>query len=295
MKRLNIYVLALLAATTGFGCSDFFQTDIELDLPPHERQLVVECYLQPNFPILLSLTETLEYFGQPELPLVNDAEVSVSWRNRTVNLIYGPLVLPDGTVLDSGIYQPENLLTGIVPEDYNATFTLNVRTKDGRELTAETQLLREVPIDRIEWEFNDDSLAFVLTRFFDDGGQNNYYRRLFQVRDFQVERFVDGQGQVVSDTIRVVNDEQDFTADDRFSNGELVTFGTGFNYEKGDTVISTLYHINREYYDFLNTVDDAVAANSNPFGQPSRIISNIQGGTGIFTGIAVSRQERIIE
>ena len=50
-----------------------------------------------------------------------------------------------------------------------------------------------------------------------------------------------------------------------------------------DTVIVHLYHINKEWYDFLITVRKAKAGSSGPFVEPVNVISNVEGGLGIFT------------
>jgi len=127
---------------------------------------------------------------------------------------------------------------------------------------------------------DDTSKALVFTRFQDPPNEANFYRRMFQSGG------VFGEGE----------DEQDFTTTDNFSttDGEIV-YGTGFDFMKGDTVISTLFHIDQAYYDFKESVQDAINSNGNPFGQPGVIKSNIEGGIGIFTGLSYDRKTLIIE
>ena len=64
---------------------------------------------------------------------------------------------------------------------------------------------------------------------------------------------------------------------------------------KGDTIISTLFHIDKAYYDFRESVQNAINSNGNPFGQPGVLKSNIEGGLGIFTGLTFDRKTLIIE
>ena len=74
-------------------------------------------------------------------------------------------------------------------------------------------------------------------------------------------------------------------------------FGSGYQFSEGDTVINTLFHIEKAYADFLESVDAAIGANGNPFGQPSTIISNLEGDAGaigIFTGLSYDRVVTII-
>ncbi|MCB0376294.1 MAG: hypothetical protein KDD04_10275, partial [Sinomicrobium sp.] len=85
--------------------------------------------------------------------------------------------------------------------------------------------------------------------------------------------------------------------DDRFVEDRVV-FGTGYEFDFGNTVINTLFHIDRSYFEFLESVNNAVQSNGNPFGQPNPINSNL-GGTarsiGIFTGLAYTREQTFIE
>jgi hypothetical protein len=66
------------------------------------------------------------------------------------------------------------------------------------------------------------------------------------------------------------------------TNGRI-TIGSRFSFKRGDTVIATVYHLNKGYYDFIQSSDNAEDANQSPLEQPSAIISNIKGGIGIFT------------
>ena len=92
--------------------------------------------------------------------------------------------------------------------------------------------------------------------------------------------------------------EQDFLASDQFSDEGRIVFGTGFDYPVGDTLFNTLFRLNRDYSDFLESVLISIQSSTNPFGQPSTIDSNV-GGTanplGIFTGLSYARDTTIVE
>jgi len=274
--------------------------EVDLELPEYDPQVVVECYLQPGQPYLLTLVESTGYFEDVELNYVRDAIVTITHEGQTDTLqplefrFDDPLL---GLLIDTaqlGILRPI-LGDGLyfygsftpVPTDYNSDFALKVRLTDGRELSSVTQILPPVPIDTVEWRFDEDSLAFSLTKVQDNPNQANYYRRLLQRRERRISQ--DGQ-----DTTWVSDVEQDFTLDDEFSNGELLTFGTPFVYRYQDTLINTLYHITADYYRFITTRDAAITASFSPFGQPAVVYSNIEGGMGIFTGISFDRKVTVI-
>jgi hypothetical protein len=54
-------------------------------------------------------------------------------------------------------------------------------------------------------------------------------------------------------------------------------------FNKGDSIIVRVFALNRDYYLFLNSVELAKQVNGNPFVQPAQVVSNINGGFGIFT------------
>ncbi|RMG69395.1 MAG: DUF4249 domain-containing protein [Bacteroidetes bacterium] len=297
MKTLR-YPFLLLLPLWLMACN--LTQEVDLELPEYDPQVVVECYLQPGQPYLLTLVESTGYFEDVELNYVRDAIVTITHEGQTDTLqplefrFDDPLL---GLLIDTaqlGILRPI-LGDGLyfygsftpVPTDYNSDFALKVRLTDGRELSSVTQILPPVPIDTVEWRFDEDSLAFSLTKVQDNPNQANYYRRLLQRRERRISQ--DGQ-----DTTWVSDVEQDFTLDDEFSNGELLTFGTPFVYRYQDTLINTLYHITADYYRFITTRDAAITASFSPFGQPAVVYSNIEGGMGIFTGISFDRKVTVI-
>jgi hypothetical protein len=280
MKNIA-YLITVALFALGLGACDLEQ-EINLDLPVYESQVVVECYLEPGQPFQLLLSQSAAYFdpfpGATEdfidQILMDDAEVAILHKGETIPL-------------ENGVFF--NFFTGklfnyqavgqFVPADYNEDFELLITTADGQTITAKTQILAPVPIDSVVIEFdNQEENARALTYFADDLTTNNYYRRMLH--------------QSSLDSLP----DQDFALNDDFVENGSIVFGTGFDFERGDTVINTLFHIERDYFDFLNSLANAVASNGNPFGQPGVIKSNIEGNAiGIFTGLSYDREMTIVE
>lgn len=280
MNKLFFFI-SVLCFMSFWACD--LEQEIEIDLSDYEPQLVVECYLQTGKPFSLLLTESAPYFEQfPSETndfinqlLVDSAQVVISHKGTEY-------ILENGLFFDfedQKFFNYQN--QSFVPEDYDSAFELYILSKDGREIEATTRLLPKVPIDSIVVEFSEetvDSLARVLTYFTDDPNTQNFYRRMLN--------------EVSLDSLAL----QDFTIDDRLYDGPVV-FGSGFIFAPGDTVYNTLFHITEDYYNFLESVQNASSANINPFGQPSPINSNIKGNTraiGIFTGLSYERIQTII-
>jgi hypothetical protein len=271
---------AILPLTLMTACN--LEQEVDLKLPEYTPQIVVECYLQPGQPYALSLLKSVSYFDPVQVSFVKGAEVKIIHNGRTERLqqVGFPLVLAGpGFEVQRPIFGDSLFFyfsAQLVPEEYNTDFRLEITGPNGEQLTAVTQILPPVRIDTLEYKFNDDSLAFLLTKFQDNPNTQDWYRRVLQ------------KGSLDNDA------EQDFTINDEIANGQQITFGTAFDYERGDTLIATLFHITKDYYYFRETIEAAFTANLSPFGQPARIASNIQGGMGIFTGLTFDRKEVII-
>ena len=86
----------------------------------------------------------------------------------------------------------------------------------------------------------------------------------------------------------------------RKTSGEVVAVPLKYNtgVKEGDTIYNTIFHIDRAYYNFWESTFNAVSSNGNPFGQPSAVISNLEGNAGaigIFTGLSYDRVMTIVK
>ncbi|MCX2741647.1 DUF4249 domain-containing protein [Pontibacter anaerobius] len=266
-KRLLYLLLPLLAILTA--CD--LEKDIDVDLPYHEPQLVVECYLEPGKQIRASVLESSGYFEAPTPPMVPDAEVFVTTpAGKRVQLKYKPLMIKS-----TGRFYTHTS-TEIMNGKPGQVYQLEVTDGKGRKVTGFTIVQPKVPIDEVEWKFNDKDKAYLLTSFYDDANTANYYRYMTHI-----------------DSLSGGSD-RDFVTSDELTNGKRVSYGSAYDYEENDTLIVTLYHIEQQYYDFISSVSDAKDANGNPFAQPSKIKSSVEGGFGIFTNLAYDRKTVII-
>jgi hypothetical protein len=281
MKDL-IFLLVTLSFLSFSACGNL-EKEIDLDLPEYQNQYVVECYLEPGQPFSLLLTQSFAYFDPFPTDLADfvdnllvDSAVVVISHNGTdytlANQLFPNLIT--GKVYN--YFNPE-----LVPQDYDHDFSLKITLPNGKTITSTTRLLPVVPIDSVVVEFNEkeDTLARVLTYLTDDQSTENYYRRMLH------ENSLDSLPQ------------QDFTTFDDFVDDGRILFGSSYDFVEGDTVYNTIFHIERAYFDYWESVVNAVNANGNPFAQPTAIISNVTGDAnalGIFTGISYDRDTTII-
>lgn len=259
------------------------EKEVDINLPEYDRQPVVECYLEPGKPFRLLLTQSYSFFDPFGLDssflqktLLDGATVTIAYNGQVDTL-------PNQISLEQGQFKIFNY-TGnkIVPADPGIEYTLHITLPNGKAVSGTSTMLPKVPIDsiKVEWSPEKDTLARVLTYITDDRTQTNYYRRMLNYGSL--------------DSIP----DQDFLANDRIATTELIAFGTGYELTEGDTVINTIFHISKDYYDYVESVQLAVFGNQNPFAQPSPIKSNVSGTgnpLGIFTCLVYDRDTTVIK
>lgn len=248
------------------------EKDIQVPLPAYENKLVIECYLERGQPYQMTVSESSSYFAGPEIPDVNYARASITANGITEDLSYEIEV-------DEKNRKVYNYTSANRIESQPGTaFEMEVTDNKGRTVKGKAAFLPVAPITEVEWRYNDDSTkAFLLAHFEDDPGTDNYYR--FQVHKDSLNKRAD----------------VDFTLNDTFRSGTEITIGTGYNYESGDTVYVTVFHIEKSFYDFLESVEAATNANGNPFAQPARVKSTVEGGIGVFAALVYDRKRIVIE
>lgn len=255
--------------------------EVKIDLPDYESQPVVECYLENGQPLTLLLTKSSPFFE----PLGTPTE----WLNG--------LFLDSATVVIIGPDSRDTLANQLTfnpftnkfynyssPKIFSSflgeTWKLEITLKDGKQISGQTVTVAPIKIDSIvtEWLAN-DTLARVLTYTTDDLSTANFYRRTLH--------------ESALDSLPLI----DFLVEDNFFSTEKVAYGTLYEFAEGDTVFNTLFHLEKPYFDYLNTLQIAVQSNGNPFAQPAKIQSNVSGSAnpiGIFTNIQFDRVRTII-
>jgi len=252
------------------------QKDIDIELPSGPAQLVAECYLENNVTPRLTVTETVPYLSTIETLTLPEVTVILTLPNGTHDTLqYSPG--QDRRTRKTYTHISRRRLSA-KPGD---TFRLDITDKTGRHLTGTATMPTPIPIDTVEWKFNDkpedERQAYLTASFRDPANTTDYYR--FQIHESRINK----------------DPESDYNVDDRLTNGQNVTLGTSYRFNPQDTLIVTLYHLDQAYYQFMESVDNARQANGNPFAQPSAIRSTVQGGVGVFTVLNYQRKTVILK
>lgn len=271
-KRLLLFVPVLVAVA---ACN--MEREVEIELPEYERELVVECFMEVGDPFRLLVSESVGFYEGGDTPIVSGALVIISHGSVRDTLVPGVYVDPLGfKVFNFGS-------TSLVPADYTTEYSLEVVHPDGRTVTGTARVMPKVEMGSLSLSYNADSLAAITMHWPDMAGQANFYRMTLHL------------GTVFhGDPNRENPLYLDFTLDDRIGDGETFTISTLFDFESGDTLITTLYQIDEPYWRYLSSLDDAISSNGNPFAQPGIIRSTVSGGMGVFTGFHYDRDTIIV-
>lgn len=273
MKKIILYNLSFIVWLMLFTACDF-QKNVTIDLPAYEQGLVVECYLEKGKPMRVLLTESSSYFDSLAETTVKDAKVTIT-KNSTATqtpLPYSPMY----DLQYRKIYTHRNYANTI--PDYNTTYSIDITDPKGRHITGTTRFLPEPVIDSVKLIFQEkDTTASLRMWINDDPNAENYYRIL-----------------VNKDSLTGGADF-DRTFQDQVFNGQSFPFFTNYRYKLEDTLYVRVFNIEKPYFDFLRSLENAQNSNGNPFAQPASAQATVQGGYGVFTTLNYVQKMVIVQ
>jgi hypothetical protein len=291
IMKINTILLVLTVFLGFFSACQKLENSIDIEFDDEDKDLVVECYIEAGKPYQLMLTETKNYFDITNIcPFVRHSLVVITQNGLKDTLTEAPYsgsgcssILPYWNSDSTRFFNYGS--NTICPAGPNNEFVLEVwDTLNDRYIRATTRAITSVPITTFQTTFNQDTIAYCLLACQDDLNALNYYRMTLHKNS--LSRRDDGAflNYVANNPYfdEVLYDQALFT-------GGEVGFASGYQFYRTDTLIGTIYHINRAYYDYLETTRAAQDANLNPFVEPSKIASNVEGGYGIFTYLAYDR------
>jgi hypothetical protein len=279
-KRIIILIaVALIAAS----CTE----KINLKLDSTFTRLVVDGHIKSDtLPYTITLTKTSDYFSNEPAPRVVNATVSLTDGTNTFPLTE---TFPGS----SGVYQTDPKFAGIIGKNYTLNISLPEAIAGTKLYSASSDLIRVTKLDSIQTvfrpEIGKDGFWQVKLYAQDPPGSKNYYMlNLYR------------NGILWSDTITkvTVSDNQFFAG--RYINGINVFFiNNSHKWETlipGDTVMVELSAITKEYFEFINEVQQA--GFSLPFfsGPPANVKGNVSNqGVGFFAAYSSSFAKTVVK
>lgn len=283
------------------------------DLPEVSDDIVVEGYIEAGrdaTPPYVILTKSLPFFKEITSfnnVFIEGAEVWVSngtdstrlqeicWANLTPSVkqqasqFFG--INADSVSADFNFCVYIDFAQKIKGE-IGKTYSLRIKTKEGKLLTAKTSIPRAVKIDTIDFikppgTNQNDTMAQARATVTDPKGPD-YYRYFTSING---SSYVAGANSVT---------------DDAFFDGIVTKFnllkseprgsGSGDNFglfRRGDTISIKFAMIDKAHFDFWTTLEFN-ANNGGPFASYTRVKHNITGGIGIWGGSSATYYDIIV-
>jgi len=239
---------------------------VNIDLNETDPQYVIEGKLfEGTNPVTVKVSRTTDYYNNKPQELVNDAEVLLFSDSGD------SLVIP---ATGGGMYELPSFTasTGV-------SYRLRVRV-GGREFNAISAMPAVVPIDSMEYEFEEEDFRDagyeVAARFTDPADQKNNYRMLL---------WLNGEYQNKHEDISVFND--------KFNNGKRIRADFFKRFNAGDTIEVALLTMDDAVYEYFFSLDELINNNNGP--APANPVTNITGGAqGYFGAFGRSRASVVI-
>lgn len=263
------------------------EKDITVDLPQPEEQLVIEGYIEPGQPPYVLISKTAPYFSSFDENsllqyVVKNAKVTVQCvEDNVTDTLFQ-------VIADTGYFYVSFGMIGQAGKTYN----LRVVTEDGKVATATTRIEQPIPLDSIWFKIQEgkDSLGFVWAHLTDPDTLGNNYR-WFAKRIGKDSSFIAPIGSVFED--KFINGKSfDFaynrgsvpnsTAADDTSEVE-----NGF-FKTGDVIVVKFCTISNASFKFWRSAETQSSNIGNPFASITPLVSNIEGGIGIWEGYSPS-------
>lgn len=286
MKKLLFYIIAIAILTS---CT----TEVVLDLPNNEAQIVVEGYIETGAAPYVSLTRSIPFYStitETSLTdqLVTDADlVTVSDSHGNTDT----LTLKILSTYPFFKYEADN--PTIIGQEKNR-YDLRVEV-EGQVLTATTWIPEIIELDStwFELEIYTDTmqLGTINANLTDPDSLGNYYK-FYSKRIGEDSRFISPAGSTVDD--RFVNGQSFpffyFRSDDPISPDTTLAPNDprAFYWEVGDQVAIKYATMDYNSYQFWMTMEADEQSGSSPFSAPVTTFSNINGGLGIWGGYGVA-------
>lgn len=270
MKKLLVIFLFLSGFSLFTAC---IPEPLEVDgVPAAASDPVVSTLFIPEESVAILLSRSFGALTEVSdsnqtalgLALINDAELNIRYQDKEILL----------TESSDGLYT-SNEFEALENVDYQ----LNIfDTETGLTASAVSQFKKQVPfssISAVNREFDINTRAVISYSFQDIPGEQNWYMINVQPADRDASDILENVLSTGLYTYTLTDEDMDGS----LIEGEFVSFNN-YEFEGRDTLIVSLTHISKAYYDYLIEIEDQ---NFSGFlSEPFNLSSNIDGGYGFF-------------
>lgn len=288
MKNIIFATLSLAYILTS--C----EKEIDIDMPSYTPSVVIEGFIVNDMAPVVILTKNVEYVSTAgkdlyEKSFIHDASIIIETDNIPTDTLMEITQVDTKTGLKASFYSTTKIIGEI-----GKSYTLKVST-GGKTYTTTATIPKPVNITDIWYEkhpeANNDSFKTVWVKILDPIG-TNYYRYTSEVNGKH------GAQPEISTIIDKAFDGNEYTkaVDSGQDNEEQDMHGGVSGYYKiGDTVTVKWANVEKSYYDAWTSIDFKRTQNQNPFMNPTRIVGNIKGCLGYWSGMGVDAKTIILK
>ncbi len=289
------------------------EKEITVDLPETEPRIVVEASIETGQAPFVLLTRTQKYFAPTSLAsiaasFVSEAEVRVNDGVTTHELIKlcSSLLTEEQleevallTGFNAGLLANANICIWTSPTllgENGRTYRLEVDVEN-KSLTSTTTIPNPVPLDSLWFRLalqqpGDDTLGLIWATINDPDTMGNHYRWFAQ----RINRRPDGRMKdmrYIAPLFSVYEDRyvNGLTFDLNFARGRAPFSDSADEpgeaqgyFKRNDTVAIKMASIGRAEFLFYKSYASNVVTEGDVFSTPANIISNIDGGLGVWVG-----------
>jgi hypothetical protein len=270
------------------------EKDLNIDMPPFTPSVVVEGFIANDMAPIVILTNNINYVEEAGQDLyvksfIHNAIITIKINDSVIDTLNEIIQTNPKTGVKSAIYSSSNLI-GEVGKSY----TLKVET-GGKSYSSTATIPVPVKIQEI-WYTNhpdasNDSFKTVWVKILDPS-EINYYRYTSEVNGKH------GPQPEISTISDKAFNGKDYTKaiDSGLGNEEQDMHGGVSGYFKiGDTITVKWANAEKSYYDAWATIDFKRSQDKNPFMNPTRIVGNINGCLGYWSGLGVDAKSIVLK
>lgn len=277
---LRTIILLLLSTLIFTSCEDAFTTVIDADPPPFTRKMVVHSYCEdtPDTPQFLYLETNRNIFDAQDQNLpVTDATIEILEDGQLV----GQFLHSTSPEQNEYVTSQENMFSKVGAEYMIRIQAPGIPDAEARQFLPAPVLLSDaLYVEDLAVDEDGDRVNGFKITFADLPAEGNYY--LLECFDKKIPDYrlplesTDPYVRALGEGVVLISDAG--------NNGFDQTFEM-YSYQANpfDEYEFTLYHISRDLYQYLLSIDKYINNDIDFFSEPTFVSSNIDNGLGIFS------------
>lgn len=284
-------ILSALVTTIIFASCE---KEVEIDMPKYTPSVVVEGFIANDMAPMVFLTKNVEYVSQAgkdlyEKSFIHGALITLEKQDGNADTLKEIIQTDPKSGLMTAMYTSTTTIGAI-----GKTYTLKITT-GGKTYSAIATIPVPVQIQDIWYEKHpdaeNDSFKTVWVKILDPI-ETNYYRYTSEVNG---QHGPQPEVSTISDK-GFSGKEYKKAIDSGLKNEAQDMHGGVSGYFKiGDTITVKWANAEKSYYDAWATIDYKRSQNMNPFMNPTRIVGNVKGCLGYWSGLGVDVKSIVLK